>query len=496
MSSIPIARSQKRLPSPVTLLSSDCWLKILEHLSPKDYRSLLFVSKRNFSFAEPLLFREISLKWSPIPLRRLLLLFRAIIQRPERALEIRRLTLLSHQKVSINDEWKPPSCSDHNVADFQDVLSHAESIVRGSKLPDADTWTLALKNWNPYAFASIFISQLHNLKSLRLDYSFVWKSGFPGLMLRHALFSSESSLSKFALLEEVDYGANIRRDQQSFGHPEIYEDPGYPECNPDQFPAWFYLPSLRSLKIWLRTKQGIEIPEATKKPELPRLQRLILARTTIPESEVPKILSYAPGLSTLHLGMAYRWGNEIALKNGSYIIDGLKPFKGTLEDLSFGVEYFPPTLCGATWLEAEEVQLSAPFYGLIKEFRNLRSVEIPINMLAGWEADPSVDFALNLPDKVERLCLRADYHTIEEEGWHETPSLDLIMDNVARLRSHLPGLKQIYLRGCPPLFGSAFLSKKRDIARACCAEEGIDFEVVSDHLSNGIWTEKGTRPDF
>ncbi|KAJ5605335.1 hypothetical protein N7510_010489 [Penicillium lagena] len=101
-------------------------------------------------------------------------------------------------------------------------------------------------------------------------------------MLRHALSSKQ--LSRFYLFTNVDYGANVRRDEMSFGEPLIYEEPGYPECNPDQFPAWFYLPALRSLKIWLRTKQleGIEMPH--RRLTLSRLERLILTRATIKEN--------------------------------------------------------------------------------------------------------------------------------------------------------------------------------------------------------------------
>ncbi|KAJ5084251.1 hypothetical protein NUU61_008830 [Penicillium alfredii] len=455
-------------------------------------RSLLFVSKSSSSFIEPFLFRKIAWDWKPIPFRRVLLLFRAILQKPERASQIRHLSLVSHEEEEARDDWKPPSCQTDckkEIASFQDVLHHAQVIVESSGFPDTNTWALALKRGNPYAFVSILLSQLHNLHSLQLDFSFVWQSGFPGLMLRHALLSSssKSSLSRFNSLTDVDYGANVPCDQQSFGYPEIYQDRGYPQCNPEQFPAWFYLPSLRSLKIWLQTKQGVELPDRT--PDLSRLQRLILARTTIQEAQVPKVLSLAPHLETLHLGMAYRWGKETALQDGSFIIQGLESLRESLKNLSFGIEYFPPTMCGNVWLNAEEARLSSPFYGLLKHFHSLHSVEMPANLLAGWATEPSVDLTLGLPATVEQLCLRADYHTIDEEGWHEDCLLDLVTQNAARLRPHMPGLKRLSVRGCPLLFGSPVHNQERDIARAACAREGIEFEVICDDVSNGIWTE-------
>ncbi|KAJ5667440.1 hypothetical protein N7507_003304 [Penicillium longicatenatum] len=201
---------------PVALLPNDCWLIILEHLSPEDYWPLLLVSKSSHSFIEPLLFREIAWEWRPIPFRKLLLLFRAILQKPIRASYIQHLSLLSHQLVESIDCWETPSYETdpkEQLTGFQDVLQHAKAIVKTAEFPDADTWAVALESGNPYAFASIFLSQLRNLNSLRLDYSFVWQSGFPGLMLRHALSSSSKPLlSQFNSLKDVDYGGNIRRD--------------------------------------------------------------------------------------------------------------------------------------------------------------------------------------------------------------------------------------------------------------------------------------------
>lgn len=485
--------------SPVALLTRDCWLNVLEHLSPEDYWPLLFVSKSSASFMEPFLLRKIAWSWRPIPFRRILLLFRAVQQKPERASHIRHLSLLSYEDLDSTDDWEPPSCETdckQELTGFKDVLHHAQSIVKTTKFPDADSWILALEDGNPYAFVSTFISQLHNLQFLHLDYSFVWQSGFPGLMLRHSLSSSNPSLSRFHSLTDVDYGANVRRATRSMGAPEIFdevEEPGYPECNPEQFPAWFYLPSIRSLKIWLRTKNGIQLPDRNL-PDLSGLERLILSRTTIQEAQVSDILPLAPRLKTLHLGMAYRYSKETALKDGQSIMKGLKSVKGSLTNLSFGVEYYPPTICDV-YLQDGEEELSDPFYGLLEQFPNIRSVEFPVNLLTGWSTEPSTDLTSGLPEQIEQLCLRADYQTVDENGWHEGEILDLVSFNVARLRSRIPGLSRICVRKWRPFNSVRAIDEKRDVARAACAREGIRLEVVSDHVSNGIWTEARMCPE-
>lgn len=480
-------------PSPIAL-PSDCWLGILEYLSPADYWSLLFVSKSSSSLIEPFLFREIAWEWHPIPIRRILLLFRAILQKPERASHVRHLSLLSYQVISTAATWEPPICETDcqgELAKFKDVLQHARATVKTAAFPDGDGWTSALESGNPYAFVSILLSQLHNLQSLRLDYSFVWQSGFPGLMLRHAL--SSPSLSKFDSLTDVDYGANVRRDEVCRGLPEIHDLPGYPECNPEQFPAWFYLPSLRSLKMWLRTKEGIELPDQPR-PDLSRLQRLILARTTIPETQVPNILPLAPNLKTLHLGMTYRWEKEVALQNGPSIIQGLQSIKESLTNLSFGVEYYPPTMSDVYFQDGEE-DLSIPFYGLLTHFPNLRSVEVPVNLLAGWSTEPSADLASGLPASVEQLCLRADYAPVDIEGWHEEEILDMLAYNVSKLRLHLPVLERVCVRKWVQFWNTKLMEQKIDEVRAAFGKEQIRFEFISDFVSNGIWTENRMCPE-
>lgn len=46
-------------------------------------------------------------------------------------------------------------------------------------------------------------------------------------------------------------------------------------------------------------------------------------------------------LTSLHLGMAYRWHSEFALASCSNILEGLESISDTLEKLSLGVEYYP-----------------------------------------------------------------------------------------------------------------------------------------------------------
>lgn len=441
--------------------------------------------------ALPFLYRNISFNWDPVPIRRILLLLRAVLQQPERISHIQHVSFMSHTQVDALDPWEPPSFQtdpNEELDQFQDVLRQAQAIVEDNDFPDPNIWLQALQNGDPYALVSIFLSQLHNLRSLKLDYTFIWQGGLPGVMLRHALFPpTQNNLSKFKNLTEVDYGGNVRRATIFDDYPEILEEEGYPLCNTDQFPPWFYLPSLRSLTIWLRTKQSLGMPDG--RPDLTRLERLIVPRATINEDQVPTLLSLTPNLKILLLGLAYHYGHELSFQNGAAIVQGLESLRKTLTNLSLRVEYYPPSV-NIFDLYRGERDLTAPFYGLFKEFTTLRSIEVPLQLLVGWDTKPWADLASPLPESVEKLSLRNDYEPYDENGWHEGEVLDLVGNNASRLRMGLPSLKRVVVRKWKMFWDTPEIEESREGARDACEGEGIELEVVADSFSTGLWDER------
>lgn len=59
-----------------------------------------------------------------------------------------------------------------------------------------------------------FLSQISDIKILRLDYSFVWMGGYPGKMIKHSLLSRNGVLTTFDSLQSVDYGGNAPPPEQ------------------------------------------------------------------------------------------------------------------------------------------------------------------------------------------------------------------------------------------------------------------------------------------
>lgn len=125
---------------------------------------------------------------------------------------------LEYPAETQSQKWKPPQIDgDWNQLSslFQNEVMVAKDIITKAQFPSLDNWIYALENGDPYAFVAVLLSQLHNLKSLQLDYTFVWQSGFTGLMMRHALLSApENALSRFAELSIVEYGMNVPQSRE------------------------------------------------------------------------------------------------------------------------------------------------------------------------------------------------------------------------------------------------------------------------------------------
>ncbi|ODM15492.1 hypothetical protein SI65_09095 [Aspergillus cristatus] len=240
------------------------------------------------TYAQRFLYCSISWDWCKVSLKYILQLSRPVLWSPDVASSIKRVDLRSTEKHGwwTEDENLGAYNIDRQIVscdEFKDVVARAQAIVDEARFPDSAVWKKALQDGSAYAFVAILLSQLHNLCALRLDFTFVWKSGFPGLRLKHALFTAQKGmLSIFESLAVVNYGSNIPIPPD----PE-YVDVGYvdghPSCEPGQFMAWFYLPSLRKLWIWLQDCQ--EILACKRQTSFDRVRSLVLAQPTIREEE-------------------------------------------------------------------------------------------------------------------------------------------------------------------------------------------------------------------
>lgn len=196
-------------------------------------------------------------------------------------------------------------------ASYNDVIEQAQAIVTRAQFPNGSHWIQKIQLRDPYGFTTMPLSQLHELKFLQLDCSFISIRGYPGIMLGHVLFTApEGVLSTFNSIETVHYGGNARIQEEIRAIGDLRYADGYPDWHSQQFMLWFYLPSLRSLRIQIRSIDGIigvgDARSSVRQSSLQQLHTLILPRTIVNEMEFPSLISQTMTLKSLNWGLAYK----------------------------------------------------------------------------------------------------------------------------------------------------------------------------------------------
>lgn len=483
---IDIKEPGMRKQCSLTSLPNDCWTIILEFLDAQEIHSASSTCEGLNCFFQPFLYQTISWEWSTVPLTNIIKLLRSILQNPELASYVQHVNFVSSPGAVYLQNWekiRPELDWEKDAANYTDVIDQAKMIVGKANFSDAATWIEALQDGNAYAFMTMIISQLRNLKSLRFHFMFIWKSGFPEIMLSHAQSdASNSILSTFVCLETVDYGSNVPLAKLYNPIFDNFDDcDGYPPCNPDQFISWFHLPAIKSLSAWLRHfHQSILC--------LQDLHTLVLARSNMEAEDIHDLLAWKlPALKTLHLGLAYRFSEQLALDKGYYITWGLEAVSGSLENISLGIEYYPSNLGELDFGGCDELTREDS-YGLFKRLPNLWSAEIPITLLLGFFPEDSIDFTDFLPNTLRELCLQWDNAGMRGTSWEFEKQLrGCVCDLLVDCRAHFPDLKRITLR----IWNEAkdeHGDNERTELKNMCADAGIDLNIIYDELSPEPWT--------
>lgn len=437
--------------TPFAKLPVDCWLLILEQLPFQELLSLSKTSRDLRDSAEPYLYRSIHWDWSNPPLDRVLMLLRTIAERPHVASYIWHVSMNNwgavyevegnFQLARAKGAWMKK----HQR--FRPTLRWARMLVRSAKYPPKmeQKWVSLLANGNEYAYATVLLSLLHNLRSLRLDFSFVAEHGLPGMMLYHSLFANvpPGLLSKFTKLEMVDYGGNA--PLINFESSELFG-------KNHQFMPWFHLPSLKILEIWLPNIEGItwltEPSAMLHSPPLLSLRSLIITRSSASAEELGTLLSKVPSLSSVHVGMAYRCvATSDFLKESPHLLAALEAKLQTLQHLSISLEVMPG--CAENYHIPIDGSISSePFRGFLNKFPKLQTVEIPLNFLLGWGG---AKYRLQdvLPRDVTTIHIRPDFWVYEDMPFFSSKVHKAVMELLGEENHPLQSLREISYEGPP-----------------------------------------------
>lgn len=491
-------------------------MQILDQISPSDTASVVATSRDLQASSESSLYRHVNIDWIKPPLKRVLTLFRVIHERPDLASQIHHVSMipskLEYPAEMQIQKWNPPQIDgDWNqlASLFQNEVNVAKDIITKAQFPSLANWIYALENGDPYAFVAVLLSQLHNLQSLQLDYTFVWQFGFPGLMMRHALLSApENSLSRFAELSIVEYGMNVPQSREFHELGARFID-AFPPCDPEQFAGWFYLPALKSLEIWLQSLEGVEDElskpaGSSKLKHLARLERLVLAESPIEECEARDLLFHLSSLKSLHLGLVYPsqdrelgWSEASArppLKEPGVLIEGLMSVKDTVEHLSVGMElcplYYPSMWSSHNRDNGNPEESFKQCLGILKQFPLLKSAEIPSVMLLGWTSYDAPSMSEVLPPTLQKLIIRDQLIHSEDYELDDDVVTEAIQDFLPSVQSTTPLLDTIMLRGFCMGKGSEWAKDHAKELRTLSEELGLDIEISSviSNVSPGLWT--------
>ncbi|CAI7596003.1 unnamed protein product [Penicillium pancosmium] len=515
-------RTQSTLSS-IEEVPQECLMQILDHLVPSDAASAGSASRTLNISSEESLYRQIDIDWTQPPLKRVLSLFRVVHQRPDLAARIRHVRMISSRlEYPAKDQlsqWYPPKVDgnwEELSASFKSEVDTAKEIVSRAQFPSPQRWMQALDQGDPYAFVAIILSQLHNLRSLRLDYTFVWQSGFPGLMIRHALLSAPpNTLSNFSELSIVEYGLNVPCSRVSQGNPSSCIFPeAFPTCDPNQFAGWFYLPSLQSLEIWLQNFSGVDLSNVN---HLAKLKRLVIMESYIDENEVRDLLSLLSSIETIHLGLVYPSQDEAAgsdiesprppfrKQTKGALLEGLLSIGGTVKNLSISIELCPINL-GSQWDENDFGNIEEgllPFRGFLKRLPHLETAELPAAMLFGWVHDDAPGLSKLLPSTLQKLAIRENLHCVARdsqvvEDFSPGETYEWGLDAVARaIQKFLPSaqtsaplLKTIIIRDFAMDSRGHIAQEETTVARSLCQDLGLDMHIAlsPDALPAGFWT--------
>lgn len=439
------------------------------------------------------MYHRIDIDWaegaSDEPLRRrVIALFQNICRRPELAVHVKHVAMTVSAIIPLEDL--------KDLRPTLEAVEYAKNIVARAQFSYPETWVDSIERGDPYAFATLFVSQLHNLRSLRLDSSFVWMSGFPGLMMWHSMFPGASvpanTLSGFSKLELLEYGANYWPPYFDDQLIELrkWEYPMRPP-NPDQFTAMLFLPRLQSLEIWTEKLHGFfDLLERSSggSHNMARIERLVLSQSLVHDEQVEKLLSFTKSVKTVHLGLVYQIQEKTIIEDGNSLLSGLMSVRDTLEHLSIQIEWWGEWMDVARAQNGLEERLQ-PFHGFLKYFPNLRSAEVPLAMLVGSDDGPQSRQTLagTLPGQLQRLCLTQNNPSTSNTEWTLPRALQLVQGLLPVVKTTLPSLEQIVMRVS---YRCEDLQHEVVKTRRACRKLGLGLEVtlMSGDRGPGIWT--------
>lgn len=431
---------------------------VSERLSIKHLAAFSRTSKFVRSAAEPVLYREISFQWNKTENKHapVHLLLRCVASRPELALLIKRLEFRGEKPF---DWWKnrpsgfyrlpqtpsrsvwisvsdPDPDSDHDPdhdldhkPDFTSTeMAVTKQLIRSLQLPVASAernWLRGLRRGQVDVFIALLLSQTFNLHHLRLDFDFQRETSFLQSLINHPALGSQKP--HFAALTHVKLSPDVLDAEFMFSGP----------FDLGRNMPLFSLPSIKSI--------GMPFPPRNMawqndSPSQSSITSLTLYQTQLFKGTLGPLLRTTPSLRSLRFHVLYATGSLIYKQFGK-LSQPLAWVKESLEHLVVSVEFTSLHLLYIQHSPAHVLERLA----WLKDFKQLRSLEIPMITLGGWTAKPSEKLDDFLPPMLNHLSLTDHFISGEIDDWSDTTFWHLMKGFVEEKKSGALELKSISL---------------------------------------------------
>ncbi|GLA60408.1 hypothetical protein AtubIFM54640_000859 [Aspergillus tubingensis] len=435
-------------------LMEDVWNEICEYLETGDLTSICLTSRTLNRVATRYLYRKIQWDWNGKMARyRIMSLWTTLVRNKDTRSRLCGLI----REVHLLGRSPPPKTQIIESPGIQGCSPDLASITKNDKMPfyqeidylryivgciiespkDRSDWHRSIAARNVYAMVALLLPFLYNLRSLKLDYTFLVNGGLPGVIFERLTsgynICSAELRNNFDHLKEIDYGTNALQNNL----PRLRDNTHVPSHFSSQMIPIFRLQKIKHLKVWLRSHHGLRLWRVTGfETDYTALKTLILDQISIEDCALFKILQRMKNLRTLHLGMNNEWSTSMynvthSYNDGECILNGLEALYECLEHLSISFSSTPTEMEITSDTDIWGPLFKSMMPGFFQGFTRLKTLELPVQLLNGFERIEVSRINPGLPVTLERLGLRWDFQYVGRANGLTSNTVRVLQDVLA-----------------------------------------------------------------
>jgi len=374
-------------------LLGDLLMPVLKLLSPPELHKLSLVNKESRASCEPLLYSSIEWIWLEDRPPPIVPFIRTILQRPELAAHVRRVSLLGDSFIPyFEDRNIVPPRIDVATLEYYDIAKFMEQ----TKVDFVSSWKKAFSQGSMDASITLLLFRLHHVTHIDLGPMFTFETGLLRQLFYSALLKNEDhqvpayqDLSKV----HINFSARLGRTRYSLESADLL--------------PFFYLPDIKELFV-VSSMPMCWRDWPMQAPTSSMLTTLHL--TAVEPKHLGHLLSKTPALKKFRYDWYYRSG-----------VDLRRPEEGSvwvsLDDIGSALQHVGETLedlviSGRCSIEEDYEYDFLDFQGTLKGIVGLgclKSLQIPLPFLTGnFDSHNAVIVDDIIPRNLETLTITDD----------------------------------------------------------------------------------------